>query len=1022
MNKKLLFTILLLICMVPYLFAGITGKIAGKITDAETGEPLPGANIVVQGTMLGAASDREGDYFIINVPPGTYTLEASMMGYTTLIKSEVIVKADITQNLDFALGSTALLGEEVTVVAERDVIAMDVSASQVSLGAADVNEIPNVTSVEEAINLQMGVDYDPTSRAYDERAEITIRGGGRGQNALMVDGLMMVDNRANRPMMLVNLSTVKEINIIKGGFNAEYGNVRSGLVNIVTKEGDPKRYSGSIDFRLTPGHLKHFGESIFDPDNYYLRPFLDEAVCWEGTDNGAWDAETQARYRYFMGWNEFAKTLEGVTPEQARDIFIWQHRCEGAEELGRDEGSYGDKPDWVGEASFGGPVPFIGEKLGDLSFFASHRSNYELFALPTLRDYYQEQTSQLKLTSHLNPSMKIILDGIYAETHSVSAAPRGSGMDAYMTSGIDILYSPIATGADYVLAESAAMYNPYAVVPFDVYSSMLGLGFDHVLSPSTFYNFRVSHTRTKNFCNGPRDWRDETIIRYFGDYGVDETPLGYKTGIEVMFDGMSTTGDGATRDWSEVNTLNVKFDLTSQVNKYNQLKTGFEFNYDDLDMHYEHNQIGDAGNNWQVEWKRYPYRGGAYIQDKLEFKGMIANFGLRLDMNNPNSKAFVVDRFSMYFRKKFMDTFQDLAPYEDAKVRWKLSPRLGISHPISDKAKLYFNYGHFYSVPTNMELFLIMKRAQGLSDVGNPNADLARTVAYELGVEYDVSDMFLLHLSGYYKDITDQLANINYVGFDGGVNYWSHENNNYQDIRGFEARVEKRFGKWVMGWANYNYMVTTSGYVGRQTYYEDQRRQVQEGLMNPVQERPQARPIARANISFFSPNDFGPTLGSFYPFGDLRLDVLYQWRAGRYEGRTNYQNWNPVGDVDVIDELQWKGRTMVDMRLRKNLSLKGFNFALFMEVTNLFNFKYLEEAGFANLDDRVKYMRSLRLERYNGDNVATKEEYEAMGYKAGDDKPGDVKSDDKPWIDMPNREFLTYYNPRAFTFGLQVNF
>ncbi|MBN2012698.1 TonB-dependent receptor [candidate division KSB1 bacterium] len=1020
MDKKLFFIMLFVLCMVPHLFGGVTGKIAGTVTDAESGDPLPGANVIIQGTSFGAAADVDGDYFIINVPPGTYTLAASMMGYTTVNKTDVILSVDHTATVNFALKTTTVTGEEVTVVAERDVIAMDMSASLVSIDAMDVKEVPTATSIEQIINLQVGVEFDPRSRT-NQPAEVSIRGGGRGQNELMVDGLMMVDNRANRPMMLVNLSSIKEINIIKGGFNAEYGNVRSGLVNVITKEGSPSGYNGSLDLRMTPGHLKHFGESIYDPNNYFLRPFMDPAVCWVGTDKGSWDAATQARYRYFMGWNEYAKTLDGVTPEQAREIFIWQHRSEGAGALGRDEGSYGDKPDWTGEASFGGPVPFIGGMLGDLSFFATHRSNYELFALPTNRDYFQEQTSQVKVTSRLSPSMKLSLEGIYAETHTVQSNPRADFLDAYMTSGMDILYSAIATGYDYVLGQNAALYYPDALNPFDIYHSLLGLSFDHVLSPSTFYNVRISQTHSKNFCGGPDGFRDLAAIKSFGNYPVDETPLGYKVGIEVMFDGMSTSGEGSVRDYSEVTTTNVRFDLTSQLNKYHQLKTGFIFNYDDLGIKFEHNQIGDTGNNWVVEWARFPYRAGAYLQDKLEFKGMIANVGLRADMSFPNSKAFVTERYSQYFRKKFMNVFEQVAPYEDAESHFKLSPRLGVSHPITEDAKLYFNYGHFYTTPTNEELFRIMKRSKGLSDVGNPNADMAKTVAYELGVEYSVSDMFLIHLSGYYKDISDQLRNTHYVGFDGGVDYWSYENRNYEDIRGFEARLEKRFGAWITGWASYNYMVTTSGYIGRQTYYEDQRRQAQEGLENPVQERPRPRPIARVNMTVNSPTDFGPIVGGFHPAGDIRLDLLFQWRAGRYETRTNYQNWNPVGDVDVLPDLQWKGRTSVDLRLRKNVNYKRYSLGLYLDIANVFNLKYLEESGFANLDDRVNYMRSLRLARYNGDEYATKAEYAAMGYIAGDDKPGDTDKD-KPWIDMPNREFLTYLNPRAITFGFVVNF
>jgi outer membrane receptor protein involved in Fe transport len=1033
MNKKLLFVVLVLLSTVPLVFAGVTGKIAGKVTDAQTGEPLVGVNVILEGTTTGAATDIEGDYFIINVPPGSYTVVTSMIGYTNERKTDVAVSVDRTFVADFALKAAVIEGEEITVVSERDVIAMDRSASAVSLAAADVKEIPTATSVEQVINLQVGVDLNRESRGGDTRAEIEIRGGGRGQTELMVDGLTMVDNRSNRPMMMVNLSSIQEVNVVKGGFDAEYGNVRSGLINIVTKEGSPTNYSGSLDARITPAKRKHFGESIFDPNNYFLRPFLDPDVAFVGTKAG-WDEGTQARYREWQGWDAFAADREGLTAEEAQKIFIWRHMAD-VPNADREPGKYGDKPDWNGEVSLGGPIPVISKPLGDLTFFGTHRTNKEAFALPTNRDYYQEQNTHLKLTSRLSSSMKVVVEGIVAETNTVQSAPRGSGLDAYMIDGIDILFSPVATGNDYSLGANGALYYPGALNRFDIHRSMAGFAFDHVLSPSTFYSLRVSMTRTENDAIGPDSsdtksnrFRNNTPIITYGNVQLDEVPLGYGLGINTMFDGMSMLGEGSVRDYSTVNTINAKFDLTSQVNKYHQVKLGLIFNYDDLDTHYEHNQIGDAGNNWVVEWKRQPYRLGAYIQDKLEFKGMIANVGLRADMNFPNSEAFGVDeegnvdRYSQYFRKKFSETFQELAPRQSADNHIKLSPRLGISHPISDIAKLYFNYGHFYSVPTADEMFEIRKHTRGLQRIGNPSLDLARTVAYELGVEYSISDMFLIHASGYYKDVTDQIAFISYTGFDGGVSYDTPSNNNYEDIRGFEFRVQKRFGRWITGWANYNYLVETLGRFGRQAYYEDARRQEQEGLSNPIQDRPLARPVARANITFTSPNDFGPTLGSFHPFGEMRLDLLYQWRAGRYESTGAYQNWNPVGDVDDLEPLRWKGRTTFDLRLRKNINIQRYDLGFYLDIANVFNIKYLEEAGFATASDRNNYMRSLRLPRYNGDAVATKAEYEAAGFIAGDDKPGDVNSSDKPYINMPNRGFLTHFEPRTVTFGLQVNF
>lgn len=239
MYKRFSLVVIVVLSLVSNAFSGTTGKIAGKITDAASGEPLVGVNVVIQGTKMGAATDAEGDYFIVNIPPGAYTLVASMVGYQTVNKTDIRVSVDRTVTTDFALTAQVVEAAGVVVVAEREVIAMDRSASAISLVAKDIAELPRAVSMQQVVNLQVGVDFDPTTRGYSSPAEITVRGGGRGQTELMVDGLTMVDNHSNRPIMMVNLSSIQEINIVKGGFNAEYGNVRSGLVNIVTKDGTP---------------------------------------------------------------------------------------------------------------------------------------------------------------------------------------------------------------------------------------------------------------------------------------------------------------------------------------------------------------------------------------------------------------------------------------------------------------------------------------------------------------------------------------------------------------------------------------------------------------------------------------------------------------------------------------------------------------------------------------------------------------------------------------------------------------
>ena len=1033
--KSMLFKVsfaFMLACLLFFVFqdvtmAGITGKISGTVKDAETGEALPGVNVVLVGTIQGAATDVDGYYFIVNIPPGTYSVTASMMGYRSVRKTEVSVTADRTTPLDFDLKMTTIEGEEVTIVAEREIVPMDVSSSHISAEIEDIVEVPLVTDLGQYISLQAGVKGD------------LIRGGGLDQTQFMMDGLMVVDNKANKPMMMVNLSAVKELNVIKGGFNAEYGNVRSGLINVVTKEGSPSTYHSSIDFRISPAHLKHDGVSIFDPENYYLKPFLDPAVCWVGTKNGSWDEKTQSRYTEFRGWNAVSEALlsdqdqtNDRTPEECRDLFLWRHRAEGSDALmpnnyeeltGREshEGEYGHKPDWNLDASFGGPVPLIGKYLGNLSFFISYRNNWEMFAIPTSREYYKEENAQLKLTSRLSPSMKLTFSGLYGEINTVARDSRGSDLDGYLTSGWDMFNTRTVTGEAYGDGEGIHTYWPSSNNPYDVYRSMLGISFDHVLSPRTFYNIRITHANSKNFCNGPNFFRDTTTVRCFGNTPIDEVPYGFKgiEGAEYMEDGMLAAGFASeARDWSEVNTYNVKFDLTSQVDKYNQVKFGLDFNYDNIDVQYAGIRMGWPVNSWEAAWDYSPYRLGAYVQDKLEFEGIIANFGLRLDYNEPNCDWYTVDRYSKYFQKEFKDVFTEITPAEPAEGHMKLSPRLGISHPISANAKLYFNYGHFYSMPTSTSMYKIDygTPVTGIRAIGNPNAALPRTVAYELGVEYNVADLFLIHLSGYYKDVSDQTGNVQYTDYLGSVDYSITENNNYADIRGFEVRIDKRWGKWITGWLNYDYMVTTSGYIGRQHYYQDLREQALYGLQNPYQERPLARPIFRSNITFRTPDGWGPSVGKMKPLSNFNISPLITWEAG------NYIEWDPLETYKLKQNLQWKGTYNIDLRISKLTQFGKYYMTLFLDINNVFNIKNLNTRGFANNQDWTNYLKSLHLPMYGGTEGASEENYKNEGMIKGNDKVGDVKSDDKQYIDMPNREFLTYLGLRSFFFGVKFNF
>ena len=218
------------------LIAGVTGKISGRITDKVSGEPLIGANVLLQGTSTGAATDIEGYYHIINVSPGYYDLKINMIGYAEKTVTNIRVEIDLTSVIDVSMTIEALASEAIIVQANQKLVRTDVASSQKSISSNQISEMP-VSSVSEVIGLSAGV------------SGLSVRGGGLNETQFMVDGLVLNDERTSEPTTGIPLSAVQDISLQTGGFGAEYRNARSGVINVVTREGSKDSYSGTISIR-----------------------------------------------------------------------------------------------------------------------------------------------------------------------------------------------------------------------------------------------------------------------------------------------------------------------------------------------------------------------------------------------------------------------------------------------------------------------------------------------------------------------------------------------------------------------------------------------------------------------------------------------------------------------------------------------------------------------------------------------------------------------------------------------------
>jgi outer membrane receptor protein involved in Fe transport len=1043
----------MLVCLVVFassLWSGTTGKITGIVTDKKTGESQPAVNIVVLGTSLGAATDLNGEYTILQVPPGTYKIQFSYIGYKKIIVDNVRVFIDQTARVDVALDQEVIEVGETIILAERNIVRPDVATSVVAVSGDEIKTLP-VANVTDVMGMQAGINNNQ------------IRGVGLDQALFMVDGVTMRDPRNNQAITKVALSTIREVSVERGGFNAEYGQVQSGIVNVITNEGKVKGYTASLNVRVTPPGPKYFRGTnmpdVNDPTSYWLRPYFDPAVCMTGTTSGAWDAYTQSKYLVFEGWNAVSQKLltdndltNDLTPLAAQRVFEYYTRKK----------QINDQPDYQIDGGVGGPVPFISEQLGNLRFFASYRGERDMLLFPTTRPDYKDYDARLVLNSDINSSMKLRVSGLIGNV-STLAGNRTTDRTYYQYPS-DFAGTTLGTGG-YQLIN---MFSDWTFSLTDIQHTSLSAKLTHMISKETYYEVSVDYFR-RHYDTRPPALRDTTQkTEVVPGFYQTSTPNGVYYDLDGIVGGINEGNQEALgRDNSTVSAMTVKADLSSQINFNNLLKTGVEFVYNDLDLNYGFIQMQTGGSQYanHIVMHDYPIRAAAYIQDKLETKGFVLNAGVRLDYSNSQTDWWTLDPFNpLLYSYKYTDT--TTLALTSPKGQWSVSPRLGISHPITENSKLYFNYGHFKQMP-QYESAYRFDRSTGnaLERMGDPNLILAKTISYELGYDHQLFDgQLLIQLAAFYRDISDQQNTTTYTTRDGTA-YTITTNTSYSDIRGFEMTLRKSTGRWFYGFLNYTYQATSSGNFGENRVYEDPaaQREYDENAAFSYQVRSIPAPFARANLNFSTPPDFGPLLGENI-LGDWMVNLLVRWNAGGWttynpnnagtnKGSLNIANTpsnkiqNNVQFVDYVD---------ATLRVSKAFTFKHVSVQLFADVSNLLNAMRLNNTGdrdyrlslhlpqseaYNNIpgDDKFGDYRNPDVEwqpEENGINLngvpnSTRAwYYDGNGsywqYTNGkwgkvDQARVDQVNKDKAYINMPNPSTYWFLNPRNITFGLSVS-
>ena len=1071
-----------------------TGKIAGSVVD-QNQEPLIGVNVIIDGTTIGAVTNADGYFSILNVRPGTHTVRATFIGFTPVTVEDVRVAIELTTEVDISMQEAAVGMDEVVVTAEQPVIQRDIAASQRNIDAEEIAS-GRYQTVSQVLTAQ--VAFNDIS-SVEDRPEI--RGSFFDESLYLVDGVNYNDPLTNQPHYRANLDAVEEIKVQTGGFSAEYGDVRSGVINVVTREGS-ERYTGSINLQYSPAEFKHFGPGPFGFDSPLVEPFVDSNL-------GAFDGGNS----FFDGWNAVAASLpEGEAhadkPMELYARYLWRHRSEDSinelkrlQEQGIVQFADGVDPDdfvfhqtgmnsdYRIAATLGGPVPFF----RPLKFFLSYDGIQSEYAYRFPEASFQDQNFRGKLTTNVGRGKKLNMHGYYSKQKGGSGG-QGPGIGGFVSS------NPFSS-----TGSTNKYWYPHCAVAGDRTRQIYGTQWTHALSASTFYEVKLTHDRVDygmdleyrntapipgtggvtsssktsgSGVDGGRigteaeamqraaagqegwdKWREWALIR-IGEHWYDEAPKGYGpvnwrdvTGEYRMESCNLRADESGTRGWDA--TAN----FTSQVNRSNQVRMGFQFRSEDFNQYYEAiDPSVNGGSVWDSQSQHL--LGAVYLQDKLEFQGFVATLGVRLDVLNtgdfptplegcnlfdsggstenctggaqsgPFAEGFAAGNTTIDVENGPVLGIKENIIKENLGVKRKtqarVSPRIGLSHPISTVAKIFLNYGHFYQWPNATDMYrtrLDTPRGYRVREFGNPLLEPERTIQYEVGYEQNLFDRMNLRMTGYYKNVNGEIGGVGfYPLLYGGGNYSSRLNRNFRDVRGFEAFLELRRGSlpYLSGWLSANYLVESGAAYGYDRFYEDPLRQPR--LANTEVSSPDVRPIVKSSVSFHLPDNVrGPRLGEVSLFGGLNLSLSYTWRRGRQF------TWNPARIPLVEDNVRWRAYQRWDLRLTKSLFRSGsYQTAFYIDVSNLFNNRNINSFSGSDVDastswpwdghkwwkrERLDYMESLG---YTVDNQNQDGTFEnTIGV------PGDWDNDA---IDLPAYSPWTFLERRDIFFGIRLNF
>ncbi len=881
--KSFLISILyLFILFNSLLLAQNSGKITGTVKDQKSHDVIPGASILIKGTQTGSSSDIDGSFFILNILPGEYDVVISMVGYQTVVQSQVIVNSNRTTTLAVELNQTTVDLPEVTIIAKRPDVEKDKTTSSMIVRLEEVQGLSSMQSLTDLLTLS------------SDNSEGHFRGGREGEEAYNIEGMSIVNPLNSSTAFAPMLSALEEVEVITSGFGAQYGNAQSGVINISMKEAQSDRWRARAEFRSRVPAMKHWGPSVYDSSaNPYLK-LLDSPEKWRGLDS-----LNEGQVYYSTIGNGFDSRYGGDTATLA-EIAYRLYMQEGRRDLNK---RYDNLLDYSTDVTLGGPLS------KDAKLFLASRFDNTWSVIPADEPDTKRQIMG-NLVYDLGSGKALRLLGSYSNefTH-VFRSSRTNGL-------LNWLWDRIL-GTSYSKTENL----------------QLGARFSKTLSKTSYYDIKLSALSTM--------YRDGSPVTepsgYTGDYSkiiwgrYDKTPDWFN---------VAAIDDDFRQEKTRTFSLDGMF--SSQIRKEHQIMAGLQANYYSIDVSNRTNIRSDETERNEI-YKANPYEAGLYFLDKMEYEGMVANVGLRWDLWNQNVDYFkdLFSPYRVYVNDSGLYVYDPVnAAKERTPILGRLQPRFGLSFPISEFTVFHLNYGAFVQRPSFERTISSQLPRIGFvrMQIGNPRLLPQETDSYDVGLTQGIGDGFTLDFSGYYKDVKNLIQQA-YFTDEIQTMYSTYVNRDYADIRGFRVAFTKREGM-ITGSLNYTYGVATgksSNSFNSPTIYNER---PPYGVAEIVLPDPKDILLdfdrthnVILSLALNTDDNWGVRVGNFYPFENMTIGVNSFARSGRP------YTYKSVGDKEnLINNKRSPAEYNTKIKISKKIQrIFGSTMTFYVELNNLFD-------------------------------------------------------------------------------------